>query len=341
MTREEALQNIKKAIGFSDTLDESIFTLFPELKESEDEKMIGVIRLALTDVPEERFTTEGTSLSKVLAWIEKQKEASKAIEAVEKIDKYIDEHTINAHDMKDSNPDKRYYSGWDDALGEMAGILQDVYSEKKKKEQNECPEYCVRSHCIGCSIYEKKKESLRDFIDDFPYSAEKEERDWFKKVYVGKSLGEEFEQKEQKPEEWSEKDEKIRKSIIWVLEVTYPSYREEIDWLKSLHPQSKNEWSEEDRFKLEDAITGIDVGIGFYEREGKHPNLLKAIIEAKEWLKSLPERFNLQPKQKWSEEDEDHLKWLCNIIHNFRLHGGLSLKEESELGKWIDKWINH
>ena len=72
--------------------------IFPELQESEDEKMIGTIRLALTDVPEERFTTEGTSLSKVYAWID------------------------------------------------------------KKKEQEKCPEYCVRSHCIGCSIYEKRKE---------------------------------------------------------------------------------------------------------------------------------------------------------------------------------------
>ena len=67
--------------------------------------------------------------------VEKQKDASKAIEAVDRIDKYIDEHLANAHDMKDSNPDKKYYRGWDDALGKMAGILQDVYSEKKQKEQ--------------------------------------------------------------------------------------------------------------------------------------------------------------------------------------------------------------
>jgi hypothetical protein len=29
---------------------------------------------------------------------------------------------------------------------------------KKQKEQDKCPEYCVRSRCIGCSIYEKRKE---------------------------------------------------------------------------------------------------------------------------------------------------------------------------------------
>jgi hypothetical protein len=29
---------------------------------------------------------------------------------------------------------------------------------EKQKEQDKCPEFCVRSHCIGCTIYEKQKE---------------------------------------------------------------------------------------------------------------------------------------------------------------------------------------
>lgn len=81
---------------------------------------------------------KGVSVNKIVdiydAFVEKQKEASKAIEVVDRIDKYIDEHVANAHDMKDSNPDKKYYRGWDDALGKMAGILQDVYSGEKQKE---------------------------------------------------------------------------------------------------------------------------------------------------------------------------------------------------------------
>ena len=66
---------------------------------------------------------------------EKQKDASKAIQAVDRIDKYIDETVANAHDMKDSSPDKKYYRGWDDALAEMSRILQDVYSGEKQKEK--------------------------------------------------------------------------------------------------------------------------------------------------------------------------------------------------------------
>lgn len=112
----------------------------------------GCIGMALADVPESRFKAYDVTLKECLAYLEKQKDASKAIEAVERIDKYIDEHLANAHDMKDSNPDKKYYRGWDDALGKMAGILQDVYSG------------------------EKQKESLRDFIDNFPYSDEQKEQ---------------------------------------------------------------------------------------------------------------------------------------------------------------------
>ena len=109
------------------------------------------------------------------AFIEKQKDASKAIEAVDRIDKYIDEHLANAHDMKDSNPDKKYYRGWDDALGEMARILQDVYSGEKQKEQNgedeECTDFTIyyplkngkgEYECIPYSFYD----SLTFFSED-------------------------------------------------------------------------------------------------------------------------------------------------------------------------------
>lgn len=85
--------------------------------------------------------------------------------------------------------------------------------------------------------------------------------------------------------------------------------------------QNPIEWSEEDKFKLEDAITGIDVGIGFYETEGKHPNLLNAIIEAKDWLKSLKDRGNF-PKSntnspsEWSEEDEKMVRFYADDYDN-------------------------
>lgn len=142
-------------------------------------------------------------------------------------------------------------------------------------------------------------------------------------------------QGQQKPAGWSEDDEDKLMDILEMIKYTdvlpptdIPSctghlhlsneYKEKLSsWLKtrlkSFQPQSKQEWSEEDKFKLEDAITGIDVGIGFYETEGKHPNLLKAIIEAKDWLKSL----RPQSKQEWGEEDEKMRKNIIQVLKSF------------------------
>lgn len=53
--------------------------MFPELRESEDEKMTRVISLALTDVPEERFTSLGTTSRDCLAYLKKQKEQKPAL----------------------------------------------------------------------------------------------------------------------------------------------------------------------------------------------------------------------------------------------------------------------
>ena len=48
-----------------------------------------------------------------------------------------------------------------------------------------------------------------------------------------------------------------------------------------------------------------------------------------------------QKSAEWSEEDEKMLKCLCRIVHSQRVGKVITLREESELGKWIDKWLNH
>ena len=201
----------------------------------------------------------------IVAYLGKQKEASKAIEAVERIDKYIDENLANAHDMKDSNPDKKYYRGWDDALGEMARILEDVYSD------------------------EKQKESLRDFIDDFPYSAE---------------------QKEQKPAEWSEEDEKDMAHIIRILDDCYvygthdlsKTDRENlVNKLKSLRPSWKP--SEQEKGALRTAISILTEERSF-PKAAAH---LQAILDA----------FNgKEARKEWkpSEEQMEALEWLVEYV---------------------------
>ena len=64
------------------------------------------------------------------------------------------------------------------------------------------------------------------------------------------------------------------------------------------------EWSEEDEVKLNDVIRLI-------ENSGNVKSIIKHYTD---FLKSLPERFNLQPKQEWSEEDEEHIQNCLRVI---------------------------
>ena len=206
---EEALERARKyynelrACRAKEKLEE----IFPELRESEDERIRKFLVTIVNNLSAPNF--KEVDRKNVLAWLEKQKEASKAIEAVDRIDKYIDEHLANAHDMKDSNPDKKYYRGWDDALGKMAGILQDVYSEEKQEERK--PEGVY----VDCT----------------------EHPEWYG-----------IPPKEQKPAEWSEEDENNIGWLVAFLQGETGSgdviglMKESlISWLKSLRPQPKQE----------------------------------------------------------------------------------------------------
>ena len=60
------------------------------------------------------------------------------------------------------------------------------------------------------------------------------------------------------------------------------------------HPQSKQEWSEDDEEKLRDVIRLVEQGAPVRPISDHYTD----------WLKSLKDRFQLQPKPEWSEADE-------------------------------------
>ena len=79
MTREEAIEVYN---GLINTKIREAFQFFvPELRESEDERIRkGLITMLSQDKELHR---------REITWLEKQKDASKAIEAVDRIDKYM------------------------------------------------------------------------------------------------------------------------------------------------------------------------------------------------------------------------------------------------------------
>ena len=116
--------------------------------------------------------------------------------------------------------------------------------------------------------------------------------------------------------EWSEEDETEIKRTIGLIEGWMNTFKEtyyatdckkSISWLKSLRPQPKQEWSEEDELKRDNLV-------GLVEEIKRQP--LKRLEDWDgyiNWLKSLPKRFVLQPKQEWSDKDEH----ILNNIYDF------------------------
>lgn len=148
----------------------------------------------------------------------------------------------------------------------------------------------------------------------------------------------------QPKQEWSKEDEKIIKTILGVLErdgqvtiyeqrggtmsgsVSYSNkYEEEIGWLKDISLNHKkfieavdklcsNEWSKEDEAHRDFILESLEDQIRFCKKDAEGAHYTKQIRTAQNWLKFLPKRFNLQPKQEWSEEDKTMINHIIEAL---------------------------
>ena len=122
------------------------------------------------------------------------------------------------------------------------------------------------------------------------------------------NAGKEAGLKEQKPAEWSEEDEEMIDYIIHALsnntcvkEEGPAIYTKEINWLKSLYPQPKQEWSKEDKDKIESIKVLITTG------KFVDINTIKTI-----W--KLLDSLRPQPNWKPSKEQMDALDSAINYL---------------------------
>ena len=203
--------------------------VFPELRESEDER----IRKRLIEYFEGfrmgnvEVRWEGLIVQEVLAWLEKQKELFKSGRGLYY---YDGEKTVyTGCPAMEENP-------YDFAMSQ----------QEKQKEQDKCPEYCVRSHCIGCSIYEKQKEQKPSCGN---VNVESEfDKGWRAGHKAGLKDAE-----QQKPAEWSEEDRLHYVNVLEALEYVkgcksdydkIEAVKSDIAWFKSLRsrPKSSDNW---------------------------------------------------------------------------------------------------
>lgn len=110
-------------------------------------------------------------------------------------------------------------------------------------------------------------------------------------------------ERNRKPAEWSEEDELMMKAVIGILdESDHPKL---CHWLKSLKPQPKQEWSEEDEEIFNNIIE---------KAKGGH------WIEVNEitWLITHFKSLRPQPRQEWNEEDELKRDNLIGLIEEIK-----------------------
>ena len=201
----EALERARKihdeivnneVIGFP----EQIIDIFPELRESEDERIRKGIIEIIKEVsgPDCDVYLNEKKQEKYLAWLEKQKEQKPDVNACKARARFI-------HNILSGNDMKKMVELYNDEIPEGKNAVWAVIYPHKPKEQKPA-----------------------------------EWEDWKDKIDIPSCSSD-----EQKPAEWSEEDEKIRESLISLIETISEYYvpletrNGYVAWLKSLRPSWK------------------------------------------------------------------------------------------------------
>ena len=87
----------------------------------------------------------------------------------------------------------------------------------------------------------------------------------------------------------------------------------EFEALKYLTIDKPAEWSHEDEEHIKSLLARLE---GMCKKEATFTQTRFAVSEDIDWLKSISERFVLQPKQEWGEEDKDIINEVASILIN-------------------------
>lgn len=148
--------------------------------------------------------------------------------------------------------------------------------------------------------------TFRDYIDSaIRYCLSGEGYQQYIKEWAADLLNIE-KKKEQKPAEWSEEDEKMLDAIIHDVMTLHNAknleeLKNKVSWLKSLRPQPKQEWSQEDNEFADDAIACVTRCYKRYiDNKDFYQSLRHNTLDIKRWLLNVRKR--LSPHWKPSEE---------------------------------------
>lgn len=283
--------------------------IFPELKESKDEKIRKWLIYYFTEVCDNVSEKEKKI---VLAWLEKQGEQKPTIEM-----KSAEESLGIDSDTYNKIVDECIYGGQKPVDADLKDIVDKEANSIWKEINTGGSHSIIDSFNQFYGIYMQVAEAVVDCKKPTEWIQELESKlsnatpeqlaEWKEKYFKVEPA-------------WSEEDEKILKKSIKLFDefggdresgaytLQEMDCRNCADWLKFFKDRVKLqpvEWSEEDEAKLKSILFHIE------DVENK---------DVIDWFKFLKYRVLPQPKQEWSEEDEytlyetiQHLKELIRI----------------------------
>lgn len=311
--------------------------VLPELAESEDER----IRRTLVEYfgPGVQLDfVRGVPIQKIREWLEKQKDLDKVIVVSPEVwDNAINDAYENGkkdnEKQKEQKPVDYDHEMWKNCEANFEGGKKEVINNPEKYGLQKPAERSLEDdHIIGF-VYDLLNEI--EWKDNWAMS--KEECLRLLNNYCP-----------QKPAEWNQDEftENIRRlitdkltvmtkgsdggtlsSTVFIDDKTAKDIANGILFYVGKEAQKNPdrdvpEWSEDDEKMLNQLIYDVE----YHKKDGlvsaKQNKATKVLYNGIEkcydekivWLKNLPERFNLQPKQEWSEEDSDNLERVDNYL---------------------------
>ena len=282
---------------------------FPQLKESEDEK----IRKHLFEYFKERKeagdideTWYGISYDKILSWLEKQGEPKPSSKM--QVSENLYEHIRNTCACIDDALSSETVSDITDFLSMAERSAQSAFDMIEKQCEQKNVGEIAKEVC-------KDKESAVAFLKSAEIMNEKGE------------LAEQYRQDEQKP---TNEEMKI------ILQTEYEKGRADAI------AECQKEWSEEDGSMLYSVMETeqymLDVVNGVKKFDVGNDDIRKACAEELNWLQDLKNRALTQPKQEWSEDDESMYTRCVGILGKCYM-GNLPTEVEEELN-WFKSLKN-
>lgn len=276
----------------------------PELKENEDEKIRQTLIQAYSELRNKRGGNykwrEEITYDMLISWLEKQGENHIVGNNEMVKHAWSEEDKLMLNDIITCNERHGYLTA--ENITWLKSIKDRVQPKVEWGEEDEkiYNKICGLIHAAAFANCETDEDG-------------KELNEYAKMMHLLKLLKE----KVQPQVEWSEEDEKTWKELIEEVKdqlnyVPAPDCRDEEDekalkqlnkwltWLKSLKPQSNQEWSEEDEHRINDTIY-------FLETAKKHYASTMELDACIDWLKSL------RPQKQW-KPSEEQLRELENVF---------------------------